>query len=88
MLWSQKNLEQMKLSPPGFSAVNGNSHRGLRLNEVMFVRFFAQGSERQERGNSHPLLLLPANQDLGSTRGPVVRSGHQGGTGPLAGPAP
>ena len=45
VLWSQKDLEQIKLSPPGFSAVNGNSNKGLGLNEGVLLRCFARGPE-------------------------------------------
>lgn len=38
---SQKDLKQIKLSPPLCTFVNGNSKVDLRLNGVMFARSFA-----------------------------------------------
>lgn len=76
VLWSQKDLEQIKLSPPGFSAVNGNSNKGLGLNEGVLLRCFARGPEGQEGGNWSPCPPAVCKPGPGTHQGPTgeVRS--------------
>lgn len=71
---------------PGLWAVNGNSHTGLGLNEVMLVSFTTQGPERQELSNYS--LLLPGTRNRETPGGPVGRSGQQGWTSTRQGPHP